>query len=151
MSTRGLQPVRPLGADSAALAHILRQAGVDKCSIVRVTGPAGPTAMFWLGRLGFDRAAFVHASHVADMAPTDVLIALHVCHADDLAALVGDGRCLSDGGLLIAQTPSDNAGAAAVLALLSRLSMTVALRASTRGHHVVVARRAASDGFRQAA
>jgi hypothetical protein len=153
IATRTLQPAQPLAADGAALARILQQAGLTKTSVIRVTGPAGLTASLWLCRHGYQRAAFVHANWVGTMGTVDALVAPHACGDQELADLLQAGACLRDGGVLIAQIPSNHLaqGGVDLAVLLDPLGYRVAHRVSDKGRDVLVARRHTSPGFKKAA
>jgi hypothetical protein len=153
MATFTLQPTQPLAADGAALTRVLQQAGVTKTSVIRVTGPAGPTAVLWLGDRGYERAAYVHAGRVATMQPADVLLVPHACRTPELADLLGGGACLHEGGVLVAQTQADRIvpGYDSVAAVLEPLGLQVERRVSDKGRDVYIARRRGVGGFKQAA
>ncbi|MFI4976919.1 MAG: hypothetical protein ACHP84_20485 [Caulobacterales bacterium] len=148
-----MQPAQPLGGDSAALTRVLQQAGVAKDAAVRVTGPAGPTATIWLSRSGFERATYVHASHVAAMEPADVLLVPHSCGVQELGELLQGGSCLREGGVLIVQTALEPTGMGGerVSALLTPLRYELEHHISDRGREIYIARRLGFGGFKQAA
>ena len=153
MTTFSLQPTQPLAADGAALTSILQQAGVTKTSLVRVTGPAGPTAVLWLGRHGYERAAYVYSNRVATMQPADALLVPHACRTQELADLLGGGGCVREGGVLVAQTQSERfvPGYDSVSAVLEPLGYQVERRVCDKGRDVYIARRRGVGGLKQTA
>lgn len=148
-----VQPTQPLAADGAALGRVLQQAGVAKDAAVRVTGPAALTAVFWLYRHGYAKAAFVHATHVATMEAADALLIPHTCGTRELAAVLQGGGCLREGGVLIVQTPTELVpeGYDTIDGLLLRLGYLVERRVAEKGRHIYIARRQGFGGFKQAA
>ena len=88
------QSAQTLAADGGSLKRVLKQAGVTKDSVVRVTGPAGPAAATWLYRHGYEHAAYVPADWVAAKSSADVLLIPHACATEELADLLQSGDCL---------------------------------------------------------
>jgi hypothetical protein len=147
MAGSTLQPTPPLAADGAALSHVLQWAGVTKESVVRVTGPAGPTAVLWLCRHRYKNAAYVPLHWVAAMAATDALLIPQACAPSELSRILQDGACVREGGVLIVQTPPEKA----VDAVLEPLGYEIEQHLSDKGCDVCIARRRGSGGFRKAA
>jgi len=152
MATLSLQPAPPIAADGPALTRVMQRAGLTRNEVIRVAGPAAVTAVLWLNRHGYDRAAFVHANRVATMAPVDALLIPHACEARELADLLGEADCLREGGVLIVQTaPGGGAvGAESIPGLLATLGYQIEHSLSERGRNVCIARRR-GFGFRLAA
>jgi hypothetical protein len=152
MTTYALQPALPLAADGAALSRVLQRAGVTKTSVVRVTGPAGLAAIFWLSRHGYDRAAYVHPNRVATMDPVDALLVPHACQAQALTDLIQGGGCLREGGVLIVQAPPAGLVGVndSVPAVLEPLGYAVEQPLSDKGRDIYIARRR-GYGFKTAA
>jgi hypothetical protein len=153
MAIRTVQPAQPLAADGDALTRVLQQAGVTKNSVVRVTGPAGLTAIYWLCRHGYERAAYVHPNRVATMEPADALLVPQTCGTQALADLLKGGGCLREGGVLVVQTPSGGfvLGGNSVSTVLEPLGYQVEQRLIDKGRDVYIARRHGVDGFKKAA
>lgn len=153
IETLAFQAEQPLGADGPALGRILRQAGLGKSSIVRVTGPAGLTAALWLCRHGFEHAAYVHARWVGSMRSVDALIAPHAATSHELKALLAGADCLREGGVLIAQTAREDlaGGVDPVSQLLASLGYQLEHQISDKGRRVCIARRLGAPGFEKAA
>ena len=154
MMTSALQPASPIAADGAAMSRILHRAGVSKDSVVRVTGPAGTTAILWLYRHGYERAAYVHAHWVASMVEAEALLIPHTCGARELANTLQDGTCLREGGVLIVQTAPDASGHGGedVAQVLAELGYGLEHRLSDKGRDICIARRrGAGAGFKKAA
>ena len=153
MATLTLQPASPLAADGAALTRLLQRAGLNRKSVIRVTGPAGMTAIMWLYRRGYEPAAYVHANWVATMETADALIIPHTCEVQELADLLQGGSCLREGGVLIVQASAVASieGVGSVSNLLEPLGYRVEHRLRERGRDVYVARRVGLDGFKKAA
>ena len=148
-----LQPGHTLAADGRALNRVLRQAGLTKDSVLRVTGPAGPAAALWLNRHGYERAAYVHPHWVAAMASADALLVPHACGTEELADLLHDGDCVREGGVLIVQASSDRftRGFDSLRALLQPLGYHLEKHLSDRGLDIYIARRSNQGRFDQAA
>jgi hypothetical protein len=134
------QPARSLAADGPALSRVLARAGVTRNSLVHVSGVAGPAAMLWLGQHGYQRASYVHARWVGEMAPADVLLIPDLREVAELAELLHTGECVREGGVLIVGIPSHRLvqGADAVL---ESLGYAVEHRFTDRGRYVHIARR----------
>ena len=137
----------------AALVQLPQTAGVSKGDVVRVTGPNGLRAMYWLNRLGYRNAAYVHPRRVATMPPVDALLVPHPCSAQELDGLIHGGACVREGGVLIVQTTAAWApeGGDTVTALLLRRDFRVEARLSQGGCHFCVARRQAFSAFTKVA
>jgi hypothetical protein len=153
MATYTFPPAAPLTADGTVLGRVLQQAGVTKTSVVRVTGPAGPTAVLWLCRHGYERAAYVHANWIATMVSVDALLIPHTCGLEELADLLQGGDCLREGGVLIVQTRAGQfvEGLDSVSAVLEPLGYQVERRVSDKGRDIHIARRRGLGGFKKAA
>ena len=153
MTTCILQPAQPLAADDGALTRVLRQAGVTRQSAVRVTGPAGLTAVLWLYRHGYGQAAYVHANWVASTRSADALLIPHPCGGEELAGLLDRGDCLRDGGVLIVQTPAEltDFELDTMVALLDARGYRLEHRLFEKGRAVFIARRSSIGGFKKAA
>jgi hypothetical protein len=151
MASSSLQPAQPLAADGGALSRVLQQAGVSRDSVLRVTGAAGLTAIFWLCRHGYERAAYVHPDRVATMVPADALLIPQACGTRALAVLLQGGGCLREGGALIVQTLSEAQGGDDLRAVLEPLGYQIERRLSDKGRGVCVARRRGRPDLRKAA
>jgi hypothetical protein len=152
MATFALQPTPPLAADGAALVRALQQAGVTKDKVIRVTGSAGATAVLWLCRHGYERAAYVHAHWVAAMGSVDALLIPHACGAEELADLLRGDGCVREGGVLIVQTPPNGTvqGRDDICELLQPLGYRVEHKLSDKGRDICIAR-LCGVGFKKAA
>ena len=148
-----LQPAHPLAADEAALGRVLRQAGVSRRSVIRVTGPSGLTAVLWLYRHGYEQASYVHANWVSSHRTSDVLLVPHPCTSEELAGLLERGDCLREGGLLIVQTPAEltDFELDQIGSLLEAHGYEPGQRVFEKGAAVFIARRSGLGGFRKAA
>jgi hypothetical protein len=148
-----LQAVHALAADGRALHRVLKQAGLTKDSVVRVTGPAGPTAALWLYRHGYEYAAYVHPNWVAAKTSADALLIPHACGAEELSGLLQDGDCVREGGVLIVQASSDRFARSfdSLRAMLRPRGYQVEKHISDRGLDICIARRLGSGGVEQAA
>ncbi len=92
-----------------ALSAILTEAGIDKDSVVRVTGPAGLAALLWFSRHGFNHVGYVRAdNHPA--VDGDLLLVPQTCDLTGLDAILARGPSVRPGGILIVQTPEPAAG-----------------------------------------
>lgn len=152
MATIALQPTPPLAADGAALAHALHCAGVTKASAIRVTGPAGPTAVLWLYRHGYEHADYVHAHWVATMGSVDALLVPHACGAQELADLLQDAKWMREGAVVIVQTLANDSspGHHSIPDLLEPLGYQIERCLSDKGRNVCIAR-LGGMGFKKAA
>jgi hypothetical protein len=89
---------------SHVIADLLKGAGVDKTSIIRITGPAGLAALLWFCRHGYEQVGYVRAGPCpAD--DGDVVLAPQTCDVGELEALLKRGPHPRAGGVLIVQTP----------------------------------------------
>jgi hypothetical protein len=141
MAKLAVQPTPPLAADGAALAHVLHRAGVTKGSAIRVTGPTGPTAVLWLYRHGYERAAYVHPNWVATMGSVDALLVPHACGAQELSDLLHNARCMREGAVLIVQTPPNGSaqGLDSIPDLLRPMGYRIEHCLSEKGREVCIA------------
>ena len=153
MSSLTLQPARPLAADDDSLLRVLKQAGVGKDDLIRVSGPAGPAAVLCLYRHGYERAAYVHPNWISATRAADAMLIPHPCGTTELAGMIQGGDCLREGGVLIVQVQADRSAQAAdsVPELLRHVGYDVAGGLSGRGGDVCIARRRSLGGFRKAA
>jgi hypothetical protein len=133
-----------LAADGRALARVLKQAGLTRDSVVRVTGSAGPAAALWLNRHGYDNAAYVHPNWVAANGAADALLIPQACGAEELVDLLHEGDCVRDGGVLILQAALDRfaKGYDSLHAVLRPLGYRIEKHITDRGLDIHIARRA---------
>lgn len=138
---------------SDILADLLKRAGVDKSSTIRVTGPAGLAALLWFCRHGYEQVGYVRGGPCpADGG--DLVLAPQTCDVAGLAGILAKGPHPRAGGVLIVQTPIP-AGAPDLVdpvhELLARCGYNV--ERCVRGHHreLHVARRRAFSPERKAA
>jgi hypothetical protein len=147
------EPDQPPSSLSDILTDLLRRAGVDKFSSIRVTGPAGLAALLWFCRHGYEHVGYVRGG----AGPTDhgdLVLAPQTCDVDALEEILRRGPHPREGGVLIVQTPipaNDSAGADPVHELLARSGFRV--EHCLRGHHreLHVARRSESPASRKVA
>jgi hypothetical protein len=129
------EPERPFSSLSDILTDLLRRAGVDKSSTIRVTGPAGLAALLWFCRHGYDQVGYVRAGpSPAD--DGDLVLAPQTCDVGALAAMLSRGPHPRAGGVLIVQTPIPDVasgGVDPVHDLLFRNGYRV--ERCLRGHH----------------
>jgi hypothetical protein len=147
-------PQTPLGADGGALARTLRQAGVAKASNIRVTGPAGMTAVRWLYRRGYEGASYVHPNWAGARGCADVLLIPHGCEPEELAALLARGHGLREGGVVIVQAASSRGDAEvdSIPMVLTAAGCRVEGRIAEHGREVFIARFAGiGAGLKEAA
>ena len=86
------------------MAGLLRRAGVDKTSVIRVVGPGGLATLLWLCRHGYEQVGYVrHGPCPSD--PCDLLVVLQDGEAGALAETLDQAPHLRDGGMLVLQTP----------------------------------------------
>jgi len=121
---------------SDILADLLRRAGVDKSSTIRVTGPAGLAALLWFCRHGYEQVGYVRGGP-CPAEDGDLVLAPQTCDVGALAGILAKGPHPRAGGVLIVQTPIPDsatpAGADPVHELLARCGYNV--ERCVRGHH----------------
>ena len=91
------------------LAEILDIAGVNKTSVIRVTGPAGLAAVLWFARHGYEQVGYVRPEGWL-AADGDLLFLPRTCEAEALDDLLSRPSSVRPGGLLIVQTPEPTPG-----------------------------------------
>ncbi len=94
------------------LGAILAAAGIDKDSVVRVTGPAGLAAVLWFSRHGFNHVGYVRPVD-RSTGDGDLLLVPQTCGVRALDELLSHGPSVRAGGVLIVQTPEPPSGAEA--------------------------------------
>ena len=149
-----LQIAPPLAADGPALTHVLQRAGVTKDDLVRVTGPAGLTAVLWLARKGYRRAVYAPAlGAVAHHEPADAVLIPSACLRHDLVRLIKGPVGLRAGGALIFQSWSQHAGddPDGITGPLGACGYKVEHTLLDKGRAVYIARRQDMGGYEQAA
>jgi len=151
MITHSHQPVTPIAADGDALRRALRRAEAPHEARLFVTGPAGLTALLWLYRHDYPGAVYVHSNRLVNWpTPADVVLIPHACRPDELAAILGDGRCVREGGALIVQAPPGTShDIVTVPSILADTGFEVEALLAGHGYSVYVARRV--ERFKRAA
>jgi hypothetical protein len=147
-------PVPPSDENAAApLSRILRAAGVDARSAVRVTGKDGLAPLIWLCRHGFDDVAYVRQGQGAPNDPGDVLLLLHSTPPSELEQLLSERPPVREGGLLIVQTPTlpRAGGRDPIHVILERAGYAVERCILRRANEIHIARRRAGTLRLQAA
>ena len=99
----------PQHARGDTLTEVLTAAGVNRDSIVRVTGPAGLAALLWFSRHGFNQVGYVRADN-HPLVDGDLLLIPQTCEAPVLDAILSHGPGVRPGGVLIVQTPEPAEG-----------------------------------------
>jgi hypothetical protein len=152
MAAPELQSDEPIAGDAAAMARILGEAGVTRDRLVRVTGRAGLTAVFWLCRAGWAQAAYVHPKWIPGMPAAAALLIPHPCRPDELIGLL-HGAAMPKGRLLIVQAGSEAPGAGenGFAAALASLGYRVEGHIFDGVHQVYIARSRGLPRLRQAA
>jgi hypothetical protein len=127
---------------SELLLALLAEAGVDRSSVVRVTGPCALHALLWLSRHGFEQAGFLQGEGCPHDGEPEALIAAHACNALDLKRLMPVARLVRPGGALIFQQRMDAFDdAAAADWLLNDAGFAVERRVSGGRRVLTIARR----------
>ena len=146
------EPEQPPSSLNDILTDLLRRAGVDKSSTIRVTGPAGLAALLWFCRHGYDRVGFVRGG-AGPADDGDLVLVPQTCDVGALEAILTNGPHPREGGVLIVQPPEPDTAVVAnpVHELLARRGFHV--ERCLRGHHreLHVARRGAMSPGRKAA
>lgn len=85
-----------------SLVAFLAQAGVDRSSVIRVTGPSALSAMLWLCRHGYDQVGYIRpeAGSPHEEEP-DAIIVAHTCGELELKHLLSVGRRVRPGGAFV--------------------------------------------------
>ncbi|MEW5684742.1 MAG: hypothetical protein AB1942_07475 [Pseudomonadota bacterium] len=136
---------------SGRLLSVLADAGVDRSSVVRVTGPCALPALLWLCRHGFDQVGHLRGEACPHEDAPDALIAAHACDELGLKRLAPLARLVRPGGAMLVQLRNDAFDAAAGIDwLLRNAGFTAERRLVGERRALVVARRAES-GLRAAA
>lgn len=134
------------------MAELFRRAGVDKTSVIRVTGRGGLATLLWLCRRGYEQVGYVRHGPC----PTDRCDLLLVLEGDDAGALaetLEQGPHLRNGGVLVVQTAETGAGegADAVDQLLGRCGFRVEEPVHGRHRDLHFARRDTALAWKRAA
>jgi len=153
MVLHALQPTPPLAADGAALAHVLKCAGVTKRSPVRVVGPAGLIAVIWLCRNGYERAVLMAGRLGSKADQADAVLIPHACGCAELADLLEHGVRLGENGVLIVQANARRTAddVESVPSLLVSRGYQIEQSLLDKGRAVYIARRHEFGGFKAAA
>lgn len=125
-------------------AELLRRAGLDRFSVIRVTGHGGLPALLWLCRHGYDQAGYLKSGRACPNEAVDGLIVGPTCDLPGLVRLLEDGPHVREGGVLILRSPLPPAnGPDPVHGLLERYGYTVerCLHGARRELHVARRRR----------
>jgi hypothetical protein len=143
---------RPASAPLDALTNLLQDAGIEKSSTIRVTGPAGLASMLWFCHHGYEQVSYSRGGPgPAD--ENDFVFVPQTCHLDRLKTILSCGPHPREGSVLIVQTPNPGAlgGADPVQQLLqpSGYDLERCLRGRHRALHV--ARRSMAAAYRSAA
>jgi hypothetical protein len=118
------------------LGDLLKRAGVDKSSTIRITGPAGLAALLWFCRHGYEQVGYVRGGPCPSE-DGDLVLAPQTCGVEALETILKRGPHPRAGGVLIVQTPIPNdatAGAADPAHELLRRS-GYRVERCVRGHH----------------
>jgi hypothetical protein len=150
MAVHSFQPAQPLAANCVEMARALKRAQVGKADVIRVTGPAGLTAMIWLCRRGYEQAVFVCGEGIGSRGLADVLLIPHPCRAHELAGLLAAGKAVREGGGLIVQVAAGEAPEA-MTAVLEPVGYRLEQRLSDDSRTVLIARRSALGALSRAA
>ena len=129
-------PERPPSSLDNILSDLLRRAGVDKSSTIRVTGPAGLAALLWFCRHGYEHVGYVRTGpSPAD--DGDLVLAPQTCDAKALQAILEHGPHPRAGGVLIVQTPIPEESVAGAVDPAHGLLIANGYRVErcVRGHH----------------
>lgn len=125
------------------LSQLLREAGLEPGSAIRVIGPGALAALIWLCRRGYQDVGCLDASRRAPADGADALLAAHTASGEWLTELLDHGPHVREGGVVIVQTrPSLGGGAAARIFHGHGFDLVRRLPGAHRD--VLVARRAAT-------
>lgn len=95
---------------SDPLVALLQSAGVDRSSVIRVTGPSGLSALLWLCRHRFEQVGYLKPGRGCPHEAPDALIVAHTCDAAWLARLLDAGPHVREGGALVFLSPLPRGG-----------------------------------------
>lgn len=132
---------------SDPLIILLDQAGVDRSSLIRVTGPSGLSALLWLCRHGFEQVGYMRSGRGCHDEEPHALLVAHTCDLPWLARLLETGPQVREGGVLIFRSPQPaDAGRKAdpIHALLLRHGYAIERCLHGRRRELHVARRLAA-------
>jgi hypothetical protein len=141
----------------ANLPDIFQYAGVDRRSLIQITGPDALPALLWLCRQGYESVGYVRSGAPHPAEPIDALIIPHACTADELLSLLDGAPRVRAGGALILHTaqgtgaPDSGAQNKDIETVLERFGYHVAGRFGRGAHAVSVARRGSPLAYAQAA
>lgn len=133
---------------TVGLSQLLNAAGIGPDSAIRVTGSGALSALLWLHRRGYADVGCLNAAQRVRGDEADALLAAHTASAEWLNDLLDHGPHVRQGGVVIVQTQSGEAGAQAALAF-HRHGFELVRRLPGAHRDVLVARRTLE--FRQAA
>lgn len=137
---------------SPPLEAFLESAGVDKSSVIRVTGPSALSALLWLCRHGYDRVAYVRAAEASPHEDSaDAILVAHTCRDLDVTRMLSVARQARPGGVFIFRLRTGPGRSAVDLtATLRQCGFTLERRLEGRRRALIVARREASIARRAA-
>ncbi|PZQ64909.1 MAG: hypothetical protein DI570_03575 [Phenylobacterium zucineum] len=136
---------------SGLLLSVLADAGVDRASIVRVTGPCALPALLWLCRHGFDQVGHLRGDGCPHEDAPDALIAAHACDELGLKRLAPLARLVRPGGVLMVQVRQDAFDGPAAVDWLLRTAGFAAERRLAGGRRALLVARRSAPGLRAAA
>jgi len=110
---------------SDPLIALLDAAGVDRASVIHVTGPSGLSALLWLCRHGFRQVGYLKSGRGCPHEAPDALIVAHTCDAAWLERLLDGGPHVREGGVLVFLSPLPAGRADPVHDLLARRGYAV--------------------------
>ncbi len=134
-------------AGAPRLTDILHRAGIDKHSVIQVTGPDAFSALLWFCRHGYETAGYTRCGAPHPAEPVDALVVPHACGADELLMLLDGAPRVHPGGALVFHSAA-NADEDAITSVLGRFDYHLLARYP---HGVCVARRGAPLVFAKAA
>jgi hypothetical protein len=93
------------GLRSDPLVALLQSAGVERSSLIRVTGPSGLSALLWLCRHGYEQVGYLRSHQGGPHEEPDALLVAHTCDLAWLERLLATGPQVRRGGVLVFRSP----------------------------------------------
>ncbi len=136
---------------ASALSNVFETAGIDRQSVIQITGPDALISLLWLCRHGFDNVGYVKSGAPHPAEPVDALIIPHRCTPDELLTLLDGAPIVRPGGTLIFRSALPLVEGPTVEGVLERFGYHLQSHFGDGRHGLSVARRAATLALAKAA
>ena len=139
-------------ADGAsALSNIFEAAGIDRQSLIQITGPDALVSLLWLCRHGFENVGYVKCGAPHPAEPVDALIIPHRCTPDALLTLLDGAPIVRPGGALIFRGVGRRSDGPTIETILARFGYQLQSHFGGNRLGLNVARRSAQFALAKAA